>query len=304
MRSQGWSRGSWSSGLLVLVAALGAVPLDRAHASVKQAILEVDLKNPGVSVSAISFFFYQPGRLYINLDNVYVSSPPGKADRFAGAGSVVLQASPTDYNKDTGLYGALLTPLQTFKPGQNIQFVMTVPDVNGISIMNGAIMKGDGSIVGGAPQWFDNGNPPQPINPGPKLPGFKVQTKDADYTVYNDPDDPFGIDNLQFLPNIAMAQFDSLDLDAVLDETPNSDLALSALSSFADFPNLPDPEPGNLFIAEGQLLDAAGDPIGAFAEGVQVGIPEPSTTLLFSGGLAMLAAIARNRRPRNPARRC
>lgn len=63
-----------------------------------------------------------------------------------------------------------------------------------------------------------------------------------------------------------------------------------------DFANLPDPDPGNLFIADGQLLDQSGNVIGAFAEGVQVAaVPEPSSLVLLVAGLALILPIDRRR---------
>ena len=44
-------------------------------------------------------------------------------------------------------------------------------------------------------------------------------TRDAEYTAYNDLDVPFSIQHLQYFPDITQAEFDAIDLDAVLAES-------------------------------------------------------------------------------------
>jgi hypothetical protein len=261
-----------------------------APAGVKQSVLAVDLVNPGTSISQITFNISGMGLLLSTLQNTAtVKSPAGQPNRFAtssdNATAVVFANIP---QIEGGAYSITLNPLQTFKANQNIQFVMTIPDVTGITIGTTATTNGV-ATYGGPPQWFNNATPPALVKPGPKFPGFKVVTKDADYTVYNDPGDPFEIDNLQILPNITMDQFNALDLDSIIAQTPTPALDLSATDASADFPNEPDPDPGNLFIAEGQLLDTSGDVIGAFAEGVQTEpVPEPGLAGVLVVGLAMM----------------
>ena len=273
----------------VLISVFGALPHRADAGKVKQAVMELDLKNPGQTVSAVSFYIDASKLTKTQQDGIDVSSPAGQRNLFP-AGSVTFDKRIANIGSTSVEYLQItLTPIKAWQQNQNIQFIVTVPGVDGVSIFDTATTV-DGTVYGGPPQWFNNGTPPKPITPGPKLPGFMAKPKDTDYTVFNDTADPFGIDNLQFLPNITMSQFDALNLDSVLGETPTMALDLTAAQSSADFPDLPDPDPGNLFIAEGQLLNLSDSPIGAFAEGVQV-VPEPSSLILWCSALTALLLI-------------
>ena len=270
-----------------------------AAAGVKEAVLEVDLKNPGATVSKVQFFI-QSMQLTNNIVKSITVQTPGvpinSAKNLFKTGSLTFDRQPT-----IDAYQLTLTPTKAFGPNQNVTFLMTVPGVNSLDILSGTI-NNNGNILGGAPAWFNNDSPPKQLVPGPTLPGFKVVTKDAAYTIYGDSNQPFGIQNLTFLPNITESQFEALNLNAVIAEEPNASLPdIPVLSSSATFTNLPDPAPGNLFIAVGQIVDTSGNVIGAFAEGVQTqSVPEPSTGVLLAIGLAGLFAVGwlRSRRDR------
>jgi PEP-CTERM motif len=269
-----------------------------AAANVKEAVLEVDLKNPGAKISQIQFVI-QSMQLTNNIINSISVQTPGvpinSAKNLFKTGSLTFDRQPK-----IDAVQLTLTPIKVFGPNQNVTFLMTVPGLNSLNILSGTI-NNNGNILGGAPAWFNNDSPPKQLVPGPTLPGFKVVTKDAAYTIYGDSNQPFGIQNLTFLPNITESQFDALNLDAVIAEEPNASLPdIPLLSSSASFTGLPDPAPGNLFIAVGQILDTSGNVIGAFAEGVQTqGVPEPSTGILLAVGLAGLLAVGWLRRRRD-----
>lgn len=278
---------------LVLIIVFAALQHEACADKVKQAVMEVDLKNPGQTVSSISFYIDATSLTKAQQDGIDVRSPPGQRNLFPDQSRDVLfdRRIANLGNKSVEYLQITLTPIKAWQ--NNIQFVVTVPGADNITIFDVATTV-DGTKYGGPPQWLNNDDPRKAITPGPDLPGFVAKPKDTDYTVFNDTADPFGIDNLQFLPNITMSQFDALNLDSVIGETPTMNLDLTPSQSYADFPGLPDPDPGNLFIAEGQFLNLSGQPIGAFAEGVQVeAVAEPPAFILLATALAALFPIAR-----------
>jgi hypothetical protein len=278
--------------LLSVVVTLGIVIFgaNAALASrITASILSVDLPNPvsmaGNGVSQITFTLSSRG-IGNNPQRIGVSStaPNRFGDRNAQAGLNVSFVSADAVN-------ITLTPTRIYKPGENVQFTLTVQGTNTIRIVPG--VRIGLQTVGGPPMWFDNSTPPAKLTPGPTLPGFAAVTRDAEYTAFNDLDDPFSIQNLQYLPDITQAAFDAIDLDAVLAQSPNPPgILLSPGGGMFDQTGLPDPQPGDLFAAVGQLFDSSGTMLlGSFKEAVVTApIPEPASILLVLVGLAALGA--------------
>jgi hypothetical protein len=191
-----------------------------------------------------------------------------------------------------------LTPTRVYKPGENVNFTLTVQGTNTIRIVPG--VRIGQRTVGGPPMWFDNGSPTAKLTPGPTLPGFAAVIRDAEYTAYNDLDDPFAVQNLRYLPDITQADFDAIDLDAVLAQSPNPPgILLSPGGGTFDQTGLPDPQPGDLFAAVGQLFDSTDTMVlGSFKEAVVTApIPEPGSILLVLIGLGTLGAYRLRRGP-------
>lgn len=254
-------------------------------------ILSVNLTNPvttmGNGLSQITFSLFSPGigreaNLGTSPADISVSSSPG-VDRYAGIGGTQAGLNVSFVGRD--VVNVTLTPLRVYRPGENARFTLTVRGRNTVRIV---------SAMGGMPpMWFDNSSPPVKLRPGPTLPGFTVNTRDADYTAYNDLDTAFGIQNLQYFPDITQSVFDSLDLDAVLAESPGPPVIPLPSGGFFGQPGLPDPRPGNLFAATGQLLDPTDTMVvGSFKEAVVTGpVPEPASITLALLGLATSAAF-------------
>jgi hypothetical protein len=280
----------------ISVAVLGLLlglfgPATAQAAKVQATILSVNLKNPvaanGNGVSQITFSVESPGigrreNIGTNPADISVSSRPG-ADRYHGAGG-------TQAGLDVGFVGKdvvniTLTPLRVYRPGENVRFTLTVQGTNTIQIA---------SAINGtqAPMWFDNSSPPRTLRPGPTPPGLTVNPRDAEYLAYNNTDSAFRITNLGYLPDMTQSQFDSIDLDAVLAQTPNlPGITLSPGGTF-DQTGLPDPQPGNLFAAVGQLVDPTdNNVVGSFAEAVVTAVPEPRSITLMLVGLGVLGAV-------------
>ncbi len=278
--------------LLSVAIALGVVIFgaNAAQASkVTAAILGVNLPNPvsmeGNGVSQITFTLSGRG-IGNNPERIGVSStaPNRYGDKNAQAGLSVVFVSADAVN-------ITLTPTRVYKPGENVNFTLTVQGTNTIRIVPG--VRIGLRTVGGPPMWFDNGSPPTKLTPGPTLPGFAAVIRDAEYTAYNDLDDPFAIQNLRYLPDITQAAFDAIDLDAVLAQSPNPPgILLSPGGGIFDQTGLPDPQPGDLFAAVGQLFDSTDTMLlGSFKEAVVTApVPEPESILLVLIGLATLGA--------------
>jgi hypothetical protein len=262
-----------------------------ALANVAKALLNVDLANPGSTVSSITFYVMSPGigTKVQNGSPISVISPPGTSNRFTAANGIQAGLATTFIGKD--VVKVTLTPLKVWGPMDNIQFIMTVANTNNIRIVTTA---GFGAQP---PSWLNNNNPMTAITPRPRLPGFQVTTKDADFMLFNDDPDNFGVQNLSFMPNITESAFDMLDLDSLLAMTSGPSFALNSMTS-QDFPNEPDPDLGNVFAAEEQIFDTSGSAtpllVGAFAEGVET-TPEPSTLALFGIAVSALVFSRRHR---------
>lgn len=274
--------------LLLLLAAISSW-MTPARAKVSQALLNVDLKNPGSVVSGMTFYVFSPGignKVAGGKNPVSVVSPPGTSKRFTDSNDQQAGLTVTFIGAD--LVRVTLTPLKTWAMTDNIQFIMTVANTNSIRI------AGTAGFGAQPPVWLNNNNPATAISPRPRLPGFQVVTKDADLTLYNDLTDSFGVQDLGFLPNITESAFDNLDLDLLLARSFDSSEPAFTLppANLQDFPDLPDPDPGNVFAADEQLLDpSSGEVIGAFAEGVEA-VPEPSTLALL-GAVLVFAPLGR-----------
>ena len=264
---------------------------------VTASILSVNLKNPvsaaGNGVSQITFSVYSPGigrqaNIGTNPAGISVSSSPG-VDKYKGIGGT--QAGLNVSFVGNNVVNITLTPLRVYRPGENVRFTLTVQGTNTVRITS--------AMGGAAPRWFDNSSPPKALTPGPTLPGFTVNTRDAEYIAYNDTDSAFTITNLQYLPSITQSQFDSIDLDAVLAQTPNLPGIPMPSGGVFDQTGLPDPEPGNLFAAVGQLVDPTDNMVvGSFAEAVVAPVPEPGSITLALIGLGVLGAVQLRRRVR------
>lgn len=136
--------------------------------------MEVDLKNPGEKIAAISFVI-QSSKLTLTIINgIDVRSPAGQRNLFP-AGSVTFDRHPTiDAVKLTP------SPIRVFAANQNVKFVVTVPGLDTVNILSG-FQNNNGTMLGGPPQWFNNDDPPKEVNPAPTLPGFAVKPKDAEH---------------------------------------------------------------------------------------------------------------------------
>lgn len=255
---------------LLLILPSFAVP-PRAFAKVTETIMEVNLANTTTgNVSKIQFEVTSPQLTPAMVDL-------GLPGNISGAPGTVVKS-----DNGGGTVGVILVlDVKVLKPTEVMKLKVIVPGAKQITI-TGA-------------KWLDATD--TALTPRPKFPGFKVVTKDLDYTLLNDLIDPFGIQNLAFLPNITPAAFDALDLDTILNAPFNSSLPSFSMSpfSFSDFPGLPDPDLGNFFAAEGQILDDSGIVVGSFIHGVEVA-PEPSTILLLGSGLSCLGVFAWRRR--------
>lgn len=272
--------------LMAVIVNFGSSPAD---AGVQNALLNVNLRNPGSAVSQAQFYVFSPGlgdRVKDGLQNgtpipISVISPPGMVDRFKDLGGGQAGLNASFVGKD--IVKLTLTPTKVWGATENVQFIMTVEGANSARIL---------STQFGAqpPVWFNNATPPAAIRPAPRLPGFTIATvRDADFALFNDLADPFGIQNLLFLPNITESAFDSLNLEALLAAAFDPSLPSFSMSpsTFADFPGLPDPDLGRILAAEFQLLDPSdGVVVGAFAAGVE-SVPEPAPALL----MLMAAAV-------------
>jgi len=244
-----------------------------AWAGSTQAVLAVDLASPGVAVSRIVFFVQSPGvgtqaaNALANHQQLSISvrSFPGALQRLGGTpATTAVSFAGADLVKVT------LTPLRVWSAGDRVSFILTVAGSNTARIVTS----------GGAapPAWFTsvpnpggNGFVYQPIPATLPLPGFLGVVNDADLTLYNDLSAVIGIRNLLILPNITPLTFAALDLDALFSQPTNPSLPRFTLAgpAFRDFPTLPDPAPGNVLAAEGQILDPLGNVTGTFALGVQ-----------------------------------
>lgn len=280
--------------LIAVVATMiiSIVPGKASAGMVTKSVLEVDLANPGDRVGKIVFYILgEDIGISKIIDSMTVHSPK-PPDLFKPGFNQ--KGGPVEINYKLGdVDEVILSPLRAFKNNENIKFVMTIPKVKSVRVLGGEI-NNNGKKAGAAPAWYNLDG--KAIKPGPKIPGFKVVPGDAAYTIYNDfPDETMGIQNLRFFPNITESAFDALDLDSVLAESRNSSLPNFILSpsTSATFSNLPDPDPGNLFIAVGQILDSSGNVVGSFADGVEVAnVPEPSSGILLSLGLILFLLSA------------
>jgi hypothetical protein len=278
--------------IVLVFGAVVCAGMQAAFANVKQATLNVNLVNPvtaaGDGLSQIQFSVQSPGIGLRDKDGNFItpiSVSSTAPNRYVGGG---VQAGVQVAFSSTNVVDITLTPLRVYRPGENVQFSLTVGGTNSIRIT--------GNDTGGSrPVWFNNGTPPKALAKGPILPGFMVTTKDADYTAYDDLDDPYSIQNLQIFPDITQSTFDAIDLNAVLAESPNPAspaqlIDLSADGGSFDDPGLPDPAPGDVFAAVGQLVDPSDDQIiGSFAEGVTTEVPEPASLALLLIGLGVLS---------------
>jgi hypothetical protein len=274
--------------------ALGVVLLafaTRAPANmVTKAVLEVDLKNPGNSVSGLNFYI-QPSKTTQAIIDAITVDDPKVMNRYNPDTNT--PNGPVEITSDPIASFVVLSPIRVYRPTERVTFKMTVPMVNSVRVSG--LINNNGRIDSEPPKWFNNNTPITEITPGPILPGFKIVT-DAQYTIYSNPDTPFGFQNLQFFPNLTESQFDALDLDSFVDAPFDPSLpSMSFLTDQAVFSGLPDPDPGNYFVAVGQILDTSGQVVGAFAHAVQV-VPEPSSLLLTTTGLAGLLGIVGRRR--------
>ena len=290
--------------VILLVAAVLNVGIAPAHAGVQNALLNANLRNPGSAVSQVQFFVFSSGlgdRVKDALQNnkpipITVSSPLGQPDRFAAIGGGQAGLDVSFVGQD--MVKVTLTPTKVWIATENVQFNMVVTRANSVRIL---------STQFGAqpPIWFNAATPPTAIRPAPRLPGFTISTvADAEFTLFNDLADAFRIQNLLFLPSITQSAFDALDLEALLAAAFDSSLPsfVMSASTLTDFPRLPDPDPGNLFAAEFQLLDPVdGVVVGAFATGIQP-VPEPGAVSLMLVGLATGAVVLRVRRRATPPR--
>ena len=283
-------------GLLLTLVAIG-VGNFTARAGVSDSVLNVNLTNPGSAVSIVTFSVMSPGigtKLSSFLAGtagspISVSSPAGQPNRLPTIGGPGSGADVQLSFIGKDIVGVTLIPLKVWSG--NIQFVLTAYNTNQIRIVNSSVKVA----------WFNNATPPTALATGPRLPGFTVVTRDADYTAYNDLDTAFGIQNLIFFPDLTPSAFAALDLSSVLAAPPDPSLPSFTLSTStsADFPGLPDPAPGDFFAAEGQILDpSSGLVIGAFADGVQTVVPEPSTLALLLAGLGSACAYFGSKRRR------
>jgi hypothetical protein len=258
--------------------------------TVTASILSVNLKNPvtanGNGVSQITFSVFSRGigrqaNLGTNPAGISVSSMPG-VDKYKGIGGTQAGLNVAFVGND--VVNITLTPLRVYRPGENVRFTLTVQGTNTVRITS--------AMGGTAPMWFDNSSPPRALTPRPTLPGFTVNTSDAEYIAYNDTDSAFAISNLQYLPNITQSQFDSIDLDAVLAPPPTLPGIPLSPGGIFDQMGLPDPEPGNLFAAVGQLVDPTDNTVvGSFGEAVVTSVPEPGSITLTLIGLGVLGAV-------------
>jgi hypothetical protein len=262
-----------------------------AHARRQRAsILEVNLTNPvamGNNVSAITFTVMNTGigrmaNLGMLPADISVTSPDGLRYQ-----SMKLQAGLNVTFVGMDIVNLQLVPLRGYRAGDNVQFRVRVDRPGGVRIISG--------MGGMPPMWFDAGNPVVKLNPGPKLPGFEVVLNDAEYIAYNDGDASFSIANLQYAPDITQSEFDAIDLDAVLAQTPAlPGIPLAPGGNFSQ-PDLPDPQPGHLFAAYGMLLDPLyGSVVGSYKHAV-VTVPESSSSALALAAITTLIVIAPRR---------
>src|SRR5579883_465562 len=198
-----WAR--ISVALIGLLSGLVA-PTDAQAGRVVASILSVNLTNPvtanGNGVSQITFSVYSPGigrqaNIGTSPAGISVSSSPG-VNRYGGIGGT--QAGLNVGFAGNYVVNITLTPLRVYRPGENVRFTLTVQGTNTIRITS--------AMGGSAPMWFDNSSPPRALRPGPTLPGFTVNPRDAEYIAYNDTGSAFAITNLQYLPNITQSRFD------------------------------------------------------------------------------------------------
>ena len=262
--------------LLALLALAAAGP-GAALATVRRTVMSVDVPNNTTSdVAQVRFLLASPG-IGTLLQDENKKNPPGTA---------VAVGPDNRFNPTVSFVGADIVQvdiaaIKVIKPGERLKFTVSVPGARQIRISFSGIAP---PFTGG---WFSTVGGMTPLRPTLRLPGFSVVTKDLEYTIYDDLDDPFGIRNLEFFPDITVPDFDAIDLDAILAEAFDGSLQSFSLSSmdFRDFPGLPDPGANHVFAAVGQILDTSGEVIGAFAHGVEM-IPSPGTMALLLLGLA------------------
>jgi len=300
----------WRTVVLAAGLAFGLCAAGGAQAGVITAsILSVDLKNPvvaaGNGVSQITFSFASNGigrlaNIGTEPADISVSSMPG-INRYVGVSGE--QAGLRVSFATTNAVNLTLTPLRVYRPNENVRFTFRVRETNTIRIP-GRIVFGS-TVLTEPPAWFDNSTPAVQLNPGPKLPGFKVITRDAEYIAYNDLDTAFATGNLQYFPDITQTAFDSIDLDAVLAEPPTtSPIVLSPDGGTFVQTGLADPQPDDLFAVTGQIIDPTDDfVLGSFKEAVVTAAPTPGPLALTPVWLVALASVKRLRLYRYRVRR-
>lgn len=150
---------------------------------------------------------------------------------------------------------------------------------------------------------LQNGAVPVPLPPlgRPKIAGGKWEL-DPQFTVFNDiADVSFGVRNLQLFTNVTPDVFEALDPETFLSTTFDPSLPNFFVSSGTNTDDLglsftifPEPDPGLFLVAIGQIVDEAGNVVGAFIHGVQAqAVSEPCTVALLlillwlAGGRAM-----------------
>jgi len=269
--------------LLALLVLAAAGP-GAAVATVRRTVMSVDIPNNTTSdVAQVRFLLQSPG-IGTLLQNENAKQPPGTPVAVGPDNRFI----PTVSFVGADVVRVDIDAIKVIKPGERLKFTVSVAGARQIRLSFTGIAP---AFTGG---WFSAVGGMTPLRPALRLPGFSVVTKDLAYTIYDDLDDPFGIRNLEFFPDITVPEFDAIDLDAILAEAFDGALQSFSLSAmdFREFLGLPDPGPSHMFAAVGQILDTSGEVIGAFAHGVEM-VPWPGSAMLLSLGLISAAAATR-----------
>jgi hypothetical protein len=194
-----------------------------------------------------------------------------------------------------------LVPTATFQPGDRLNVKLVFKGNVSFIARNGLFKDGDGGTGVNTP--IAGGQFKIPGGTAKFDPQYAV-TNDLDLTLFPG-DAPFIVQNLTFLSNLTGAQFDALDLDAILAGTlapgttpaPNFEL-ISSDSSSGLFPSaqsfidpFAEPAPGLFDVALGQVFDPDTGTLSAFIDGYQGAVPLPPTVWLFAAGLGLLTLV-------------
>ena len=264
--------------------ALAAVGPGAAFATVRRTTMSVDIPNNTTSnVAQVRFLLSSPG-IGTLLQQEQAKQPPGTPIAVGPDNRFI----PTIAFSGADVVRVDINAVKVIKPGERVQFNVSVAGARAIRLSFSGIAP---AFTGG---WFSTVGGMTPLAPAPRLPGFSVVAQDLGYTIFDDLDEPFGIQNLEFLPNLTVPQFDAIDLEAILAESFDGALLAFSLSSMGlrDFLGLPDPEANHVFAAVGQILDTSGMVIGAFAHAVEM-VPSPGALALLLLGLTAGATAPR-----------